>query len=69
MFNFIITWTVAKLGMKSSESISIESLFLQGGHQGKDFGVLLDGELSMGQQCAFVAKRANCSLGCTKKSV
>ena len=30
--------------------------------------IIIDNRLAMSEQCAFVAKRANCILGCIKKS-
>ncbi|PKU41751.1 hypothetical protein llap_7939 [Limosa lapponica baueri] len=42
---------------------------LESSSEEKDLGVLVDNRMTMRQQCALVAKKANGILGCIRKSV
>ncbi|PKU34940.1 hypothetical protein llap_14757 [Limosa lapponica baueri] len=61
---------VLHLGRKNARhQYRLGADLLESTSEEKDLGVLVDSKLSMSQQCALVAKRANGILGCVGKSV
>ena len=52
---------------RNKHQYKLEADLLKRSPVGKDLVVLVDNRLTMSQQCAFVAKKANGVLGCIKK--